>query len=79
MSGADRKVGRPRRDLSPDERAAKAARRRELAKLRGRACRARRKHDKLVDLIDGMVPDWDADNPAKVLAEMLRRMRLDLK
>ncbi|CDX29107.1 hypothetical protein MPLSOD_110124 [Mesorhizobium sp. SOD10] len=79
MSSAERKVGRPRRDLTPEEQAAKEARRRELAKLRGRACRARRKHDKITDMIDDLVPAWDDDDPAKVLAALLRRMRFDLK
>ncbi|MEI9416551.1 hypothetical protein [Mesorhizobium sp. Cs1321R2N1] len=60
------------------------SRRRELAKLRGRACRARRKHDKIADTIDGLLtngdlPAWDDDDPAKILAALLRRMRFDLK
>ncbi|SJM33014.1 hypothetical protein [Mesorhizobium delmotii] len=83
MRGAKREVGRPRQTLTAEEEAAREARRREQAKLRGRACRARRKQDKIADAIDGLVtngdlPAWDDGDPAKVLAALLRRMRLDL-
>lgn len=79
MSGVDRKVGRPRREATAEDLASKDARRRELGRLRNRAYRARQKRDRIADMIDGMVPDWDDDDPSKILAELLRRMRIDLK
>lgn len=77
MSSA--KAGRPRRNLTADDLAAKDARQRELRRLRNLAYRARRRHDKIAEMVDGMVPEWDTDDPAKVMAALLRRMRFDLK
>ena len=79
MSSVERKAGRPRRDMTAEDLAAKDARRRELGRLRNVAYRARRRHDKIAELVDGMVPDWDTDDSAKILAALLRRMRIDLK
>jgi hypothetical protein len=65
--------------LTPEEEAARSARRRELSKLRSRKCRARGKQDKIAAMVDNLdLPAWDDSDPATVLAALLRRMRVDV-